>query len=68
LNLSDRTRDKNKGAITAQLGKIFMQTIRPDNSDPIPLRHSPPRMGTIMIRFFGLLVLAVVLLALAWSR
>jgi len=50
------------------LGEIFMQTIRPDNSDPIPLRHSPPRMGTIMIRFFGLLVLAVVLLALAWSR
>jgi hypothetical protein len=45
-----------------------MQTIRPDNSDPIPLRHSTPRMGTIMIRFFALLVLAVVVLALAWSR
>jgi hypothetical protein len=25
-------------------------------------------MGTIMIRFVGLLVLAVVVLALAWSR
>jgi len=25
-------------------------------------------MGTIMIRFVGLLVLAVVILALAWSR
>ncbi len=46
----------------------FMQTIRPDNTDPIPLRDSPPRMGTIMIRFVGLLVLAVVILALAWSR
>lgn len=45
-----------------------MQTIRPDNTDPIPLRPSPPRMGTIMIRFVGLLVLAVVVLALAWSR
>ncbi len=45
-----------------------MQTIRPDNTDPIPLRPSPPRMGTIMIRLWGLLVLAVVVLALAWSR
>jgi hypothetical protein len=52
----------------AQLGKNLMQTVRPDNSDPIPLRHSSPRMGTIMIRFFGLLMLAVVVLALAWSR
>ena len=45
-----------------------MQTIRPDKTDPIPLRTSPHRMGTIMIRFVGLLVLAVVILALAWSR
>jgi hypothetical protein len=45
-----------------------MQTIRPDNTDPIPLRSSPQRMGTIMIRFVGLLVIAVVILALAWNR
>jgi hypothetical protein len=45
-----------------------METIRPDNTDPIPLRTSPHRMGTIMIRFVGLLVVAVVALALAWSR
>jgi hypothetical protein len=45
-----------------------MQTIRPDNTDPIPVRSSPPRVGTIMIRFVGLLVVAVALLALAWSR
>jgi hypothetical protein len=45
-----------------------MKTIRPDNTDPIPLRTSTPRMGTIMIRFVGLLVLAVVIMALAWSR
>jgi hypothetical protein len=49
-------------------GQIFMQSIRPDNTDPIPLRSSPHRMGTIMIRFVGLLVVAVVVLALAWSR
>ena len=34
-----------------------MQSIRPDNTDPIPLRNSPPGMGTIMIRFVGLLVI-----------
>jgi hypothetical protein len=45
-----------------------MQSIRPDNTDPIPLRHATPRMGTIMIRFVGLLFLAVVVLALVWSR
>jgi hypothetical protein len=45
-----------------------MKTIRPDNTDPIPFRSSPHRMGTIMIRFVGLLVVAVVVLALVWSR
>jgi hypothetical protein len=54
--------------IIARQGQIFMQSIRPDNSDPIPLRTDPPRMGTIMIRFAGLLVVAVVVLALIWSR
>jgi hypothetical protein len=43
-----------------------MKTIRPDNADPIPLRSSPPRVGIILIRFVALLVLAVVVLALAW--
>jgi hypothetical protein len=43
-----------------------MKTIRPDNADPIPLRVSTHRMGTIMIRFVGLLFLAVVVMALAW--
>jgi hypothetical protein len=45
-----------------------MQSIQPDNTDPLPLRTSPHRMGTIMIRFVGLLFVAVVILALAWSR
>ena len=47
---------------------ILMKTIRPDNTDPIPLQRSPHRMGTIMLRFVGLLVLAMVVLALAWNR
>jgi hypothetical protein len=45
-----------------------MKSIRPDTTDPIPLRNSTPKMGTIMIRFVGLLVVAVVVLALIWSR
>jgi hypothetical protein len=45
-----------------------MQSIRPDNTDPIPLQQTPQRMGVIMIRFVGLLAVAVVILALAWSR
>jgi hypothetical protein len=45
-----------------------MKSIRPDHIEPIPLRPSPPGMGTIMIRFVGLLLAAVVALALAWSR
>jgi hypothetical protein len=49
-------------------GNIFMASIRPDNTDPIPLRASPHRMGTIMIRFVGLLFLTVAVLALLYSR
>ena len=45
-----------------------MKSVRPDNTNPIPLRTAPPRMGTIMIRFVGLLTVAVVVLALIWSR
>jgi hypothetical protein len=53
------------GAITRR-GQILMKTIRPDNTDPIPLRVSQHRMGSIMIRFVALLLLAVVVMALAW--
>jgi hypothetical protein len=49
-------------------GKFFMKSVRPDSTDPIPLRGSPRGMGTLMIRFVGLLFVAVVALALAWSR
>jgi hypothetical protein len=45
-----------------------MASIRPDNSDPIPLRASPHRMGTLMLRFVGLLFLTVAVLALLYSR
>jgi hypothetical protein len=45
-----------------------MKTVRPDNSDPIPLHTQPHNVGTIMLRFVGLLVAATVVLALIWSR
>jgi len=45
-----------------------MKSLRPENADPIPLRQSPPGFGTIMIRFIGLLIAAVGLMALIWTR
>jgi len=45
-----------------------LESFRPEQTDPIPLRRTQHRMGTIMIRFCGLLVIAVVLLVLIYSR
>ena len=45
-----------------------MQSVQPDNANPIPLRQSPRGMGTLMIRFVGLLTAAVVLMTLIWNR
>jgi hypothetical protein len=67
LNLPGRRRDQGQASITWR-GHVFMKSIRPDNTDPIPLRTSPHRMGTIMLRFVGLLAIAIAALAFAWSR
>ena len=45
-----------------------MKTVRPDNSEPMPLRAQPQHLATIRIRFIGLLLATVVILALIWSR
>jgi hypothetical protein len=45
-----------------------MKSIRPETRDPIPLRSAPTQFGTIMLRFVGLLVVAVAILALVYSR
>jgi hypothetical protein len=45
-----------------------MQSVRPDNTDPIPLRPSSHHVGTIMLRFVGLLAAAIVAMAVIWSR
>lgn len=64
LNLPHPVRDQ----VQVTLGISCMKIVRPDNSDPIPLRTQPQHVGTIMIRFVGLLVAAIVVLALIWSR
>jgi hypothetical protein len=50
------------------LGDTLMETIRPEKSDPIPLRSTSPPVGTIMIRFVGLLIVVIAAMALIWSR
>jgi hypothetical protein len=45
-----------------------MESIQQETTDPMPLRASSPRMGTLVLRFIGLLLLAVAVLALIWSR
>jgi hypothetical protein len=49
-------------------GSCCMESIRPENTDPIPVRTQPPQMGSIIIRFVGLLLIAIVALAIVWLR
>ncbi len=46
---------------------MSMETIRPENANPAQMRSSTP-LSTLMLRFVGLLALAVTLLALVYSR
>ena len=45
-----------------------MQNAQPDNMNSMPLRQSSHGVGTIVIRFVGLLMLAIVAMMLIWSR
>ena len=49
-------------------GLFQMESIRPDTTDPIPLRPAPNQFGTIMLRFVGLLAVAIAILAFVYSR
>lgn len=49
-------------------GTFQMESIRPDTTDPIPLRPAPNQFGTIMLRFVGLLAVAIAILAFIYSR
>ena len=66
IELAASTPRPRAGSITRR-GHVFMKSVQPDNPDPIPLQNAP-RMGILMIRFVGLLIATVVLLALIWSR
>jgi hypothetical protein len=48
--------------------KILMKSVQPESANPMPSRTAPPGISTIMVRFVGLLFVAVVVMALAWSR
>ena len=45
-----------------------MKSIRPEGAEPIPVRAGTHRMGTIIARFIGILVLVIVVLMLVWYR
>jgi hypothetical protein len=47
---------------------VSMESVRPDNADPIPMQRSQHNVGSIMIRFVGLLLIFVVVMGLLWSR
>jgi hypothetical protein len=68
LNVSIPTRDQGQGLQPGPNGDSSMESIRPDTPDPIPLRNSPHRVGALMIRFVGLLFLAVAAMALVYLR
>ena len=44
-----------------------MQSVQQDNANSMPLRHSSHSVGTLMVRFVGLLTLAVVAMTLIWN-
>jgi hypothetical protein len=46
---------------------MSMETIQPENPNPVQMRSSTS-LKTLMLRFVGLLFLAVTLLALVYSR
>lgn len=46
---------------------MSIETIQPETADPAPLRASTP-LSTLMFRFVGLLFVAIVAMALVWSR
>jgi hypothetical protein len=70
LNSAALDRDQATGrfARAGILGDILMETIRPEKSDPIPLRSTSPPVGTIMVRFVGLLIIVIAVMALIWSH
>jgi hypothetical protein len=53
------------GAFKGEIMSI--ESVQPENNNRVQLRSSTP-LGTLMLRFVGLLFLAVAALALVWSQ
>jgi hypothetical protein len=68
LNVSIPARDQGQAPQSGAQGDSSVESIRPDTPDPIPLRASPHRVGALMVRFVGLLFLAVAAMALVYLR
>ena len=45
-----------------------MRSVQPESTNPIASRQSAHGVGTLVIRFVGLLAAAVVVMALIWSN
>jgi hypothetical protein len=63
-----RDQERGRGRRAFSFGTHQMESIRPGNSDPIPVPASQHHVGTIAIRFVGILFAAIAVMALLWSR
>ena len=68
VNVSIPAHDQGQAPQPGANGDSTMESIRPDTPDPIPLQPAPHRVGALMIRFVGLLFLAVAAMALVYLR
>jgi hypothetical protein len=70
LNFARSGGDQERGRAGGRsvLGQYPMESIRPGNSEPIPVQAAQHHVGTILIRFVGILVTIVVVMALLWSH
>jgi hypothetical protein len=69
VNVSIPARDQDQAPSPGVAGdQSSMESIRPDTPNSIPSRTSPHRVGALMIRFVGLLFLAVAAMTLVYLR
>ena len=61
------TRDGCRHLAAVPLGDTAMQSVQPDNTNSMPLQHSQHSVGSLMLRFVGLLLVSVAVMALIWS-
>jgi hypothetical protein len=69
LNFIALCRDQRRAAVRASCfgDSVSMESIRPDNADPVPLRMSHRSMTTLIVRFVGLLIATIAVMALIYS-